>query len=65
MTKLRYRGNTLELLQAAREMRTGSTSAEEVLWEALRDRRLRGIEFRRQHSSAASSSTSTAQPRDW
>jgi very-short-patch-repair endonuclease len=32
-----------------RELRRRSTPAEEVLWEALRDRRLDGWKFRRQH----------------
>ncbi len=39
-----------ELLQRARELRQGQTSAEEVLWEYLRDRRLLNAKFRRQHN---------------
>ena len=50
MTKFRYRGNTAELQQAARSLRKAQTSAEEVLWEALRDRQLGGIKFRRQYA---------------
>jgi very-short-patch-repair endonuclease len=33
----------------ARELRKQSTPAEKILWEELRDRRLKGIKFRRQH----------------
>ncbi len=33
----------------ARELRREQTSAEELLWELLRDRRLLGFKFRRQH----------------
>jgi very-short-patch-repair endonuclease len=50
VTKFRYCGNTVELQQAARELRKAQTSAEEVLWQALRDRQLQGIKFRRQYS---------------
>ena len=48
MRKLGFRRDTPELRQAAREMRKEQTPAEEVLWQALRDRRLRGIKSRRQ-----------------
>ncbi len=34
---------------AARELRLRETWAEELLWEALRGRRLDGLKFRRQH----------------
>ena len=33
----------------ARKLRRDSTDAEQRLWQALRDRRLRGYKFRRQH----------------
>jgi very-short-patch-repair endonuclease len=33
-----------------RQLRRGATDAERRLWSALRDRRLRGYRFRRQHS---------------
>ncbi|MDO8616180.1 MAG: endonuclease domain-containing protein [Dehalococcoidia bacterium] len=36
--------------QAAREMRKEPTRSEHLLWSALRDRRLDGYKFRRQHS---------------
>jgi very-short-patch-repair endonuclease len=38
-----------ELLQRARELRTAQTSAEVILWECVRDRRLLSAKFRRQH----------------
>ncbi len=42
--------NTLpELQDRAREMRAVPTSAEAILWEELRSRRLSGLKFRRQH----------------
>lgn len=34
---------------AARDLRRRATSAEDLLWEMLRDRRLAGLKFRRQH----------------
>ncbi len=36
------------ILQAAREMRHDPTTAEKLLWEALRGRRLAGLKFHRQ-----------------
>ncbi len=39
--------------QAARQMRKESTSSEHLLWGALRDRRLDGHKFRRQHPVGA------------
>ena len=45
----RVRRNSLELQEVARGMRKVPTCAEAVLWEALRDRRLNGMRFRRQH----------------
>jgi very-short-patch-repair endonuclease len=38
------------LQQRAKELRQHMTPAERILWERLRDRRLAGIKFRRQHS---------------
>jgi very-short-patch-repair endonuclease len=44
------RGKTdATIVQAARELRGESTRAEEILWQALRGRRLNGLKFRRQH----------------
>jgi adenine-specific DNA-methyltransferase len=37
------------LIEFARQMRRGPTPAEERLWRLLRDRRLAGYKFRRQH----------------
>ncbi len=37
------------LLELARELRKTQTSAEALLWQLLRDRRLLGFKFRRQH----------------
>jgi adenine-specific DNA methylase len=37
------------LLQACRDLRKNSTDAEKLLWQFLRDRRLNGVKFRRQH----------------
>jgi very-short-patch-repair endonuclease len=34
---------------AARDLRQHETTAEDLLWEALRDRQLKGLKFRRQH----------------
>ncbi|MBW4622611.1 MAG: DUF559 domain-containing protein [Cyanosarcina radialis HA8281-LM2] len=39
-----------EILQRARELRKQQTSAEELLWECLRDRRFLKAKFRRQHN---------------
>lgn len=50
MRKFRFRHTSPELLQAARALRQTQTNAEAVLWDALRDRQLRGIKFRRQYA---------------
>jgi len=49
-------GNRLEkpfspkyIIDLARELRKTETSAEKLLWEMLRDRKLLGLKFRRQH----------------
>lgn len=46
-----YRGgfDFAGLAQKAKELRRNQTSAEELLWELLRDRQLMGAKFRRQH----------------
>ena len=36
-------------MPAARDLRARQTPAEEILWATLRDRRLAGLKFRRQH----------------
>ncbi len=38
-----------ELKESARQLRYSQTDAEQVLWRRLRDRRLAGKKFRRQH----------------
>ena len=38
-----------ERMQLCRELRRHATSAEDLLWEFVRDRRLLGYKFRRQH----------------
>ena len=40
------------MVQIARQLRQRQTDAESLLWECLRDRRLAGIKFRRQHPVA-------------
>ena len=45
----RWRQITPELQQTAWQLREALTPAEQVLWEALRDKRLNGLKFRRQH----------------
>jgi len=40
------------IVEIARTLRQRETSAEQILWEALRDRRLNGLKFRRQHPIA-------------
>ncbi len=38
-----------KIVHLARQYRREPTPAEEMLWKALRDRRLEGLKFRRQH----------------
>ena len=45
----RRRGITPEIQQAAWQLRSRMTPAEQMLWEALRDRRLNDLRFRGQH----------------
>ncbi len=37
------------IVHAARDLRRGMTPSEDMLWNALRGRRLNGLKFRRQH----------------
>lgn len=57
MTEKRNRASHVARSQdntaAARDLRKRMTPAETVLWEALRERRLDGIKFRRQHPVGA------------
>jgi len=50
-TPRQYRGGyqVSALKNLARELRTSQTAAEELLWALLRDRKLLGFKFRRQH----------------
>ena len=52
MSGFRLRGASRELVEQARRFRKEQTTAEELLWEVLRDRQLDGIKFRRQHPMA-------------
>ena len=47
--KRRIRGTTSEVEQAARRLRQNLTPVEARLWEAIRNRQLEGLRFRRQH----------------
>lgn len=38
-----------EIFQRGRELRKEMTSAEKILWDALRGKKLNGLRFRRQH----------------
>jgi len=48
-TNHRIRGTTSDIDQAAQRLRKQSTPAEAKLWQALRNRKLNGLRFRRQH----------------
>ena len=41
--------NTFDLVEVARELRKKSTPAEKLLWSHLRNTKLKGIKFYRQH----------------
>ncbi len=45
----RIRGTNPQVEQAARNLRTNLTPAEEYLWQALRNRQLNSLRFRSQH----------------
>jgi len=51
--KSHYRGgyDFVGLVDKARELRKGQTSAEDILWELLRNRQFAGLKFRRQHQT--------------
>ena len=48
-TTTRIRGTTPEIEAAARNLRQNMTSAEQVLWEALKGRQVAGLKSRCQH----------------
>ena len=45
----RIRGTSAQIQAWARALRRRATPAEQKLWERLRNRRLKGLKFRRQH----------------
>ena len=49
VAKKRIRGTTPAIDAAALRLRREETRAEAILWQALRNRRLGGLRFRRQH----------------
>ena len=54
--KERYRAMASKaMVQIARDLRERQTNAEAILWECLRNRRLDGLKFRRQHPIAGTS----------
>jgi len=44
-----HKGATGKLFEYSRKLRQSSTEAEKLLWERLRNRKLNGLKFRRQH----------------
>lgn len=44
-----HKGAIGKLYQYGRELRHSSTNAEKILWQHLRNRKLNGLKFRRQH----------------
>ncbi len=49
MPRIMKHKTTYRIIHAARQNRHELTPAEQILWEALRDRRLQGLKFRKQH----------------
>jgi very-short-patch-repair endonuclease len=49
MDSRRIRGTNLDIISAARRLRLTLTPAEQVLWQALKNRQLNGLKFRLQH----------------
>src|SRR5215216_2033194 len=50
---IRRRESSREIRERARQLRREATPSEERLWQALRDRRFRGLKFRRQRPAAS------------
>ncbi len=44
-----HKGASKELFEFAKQNRQSATEAEELLWQSLRNRKLNGYKFRRQH----------------
>jgi very-short-patch-repair endonuclease len=49
MKSQRIRGTTPSIIAAARQLRQDPTPAEQQLWQALKNRQLKGWKFRSQH----------------
>ena len=49
MDSRRIRGTTPDIISVARQLRQTPTPAEQVLWQALKNRQLNGLKFRFQH----------------
>ncbi len=47
-----YLGTTQKVFSNARDLRNNMTKAEEMIWKYLRNRKLNGFKFRRQHPIA-------------
>ncbi|WP_289501032.1 endonuclease domain-containing protein [Gloeocapsopsis sp. IPPAS B-1203] len=50
MKSHRIRGTTPRIVAAARHLRQNLTPTEKILWQALRNRQLKGLRFRCQHA---------------
>ena len=44
-----YKGTTPQIFENANDLRKEQTEADEILWKELRNRKLCGVKFRRQH----------------
>jgi len=44
-----FKGASPQIFENAKELRRASTVAEDLLWQELRNRKLAGLKFRRQH----------------
>ena len=44
-----HKGANGKLYEFSRELRSGETETEKILWEFLRNKKLNGLKFRRQH----------------
>src|SRR5687768_4605532 len=50
--RLMFAGAGRKIFDYARELRKSSNEAEDLMWKHLRNRKLRGLKFRRQHPLA-------------
>jgi very-short-patch-repair endonuclease len=44
-----FKGASPQIFENAKELRKASTAVEDLLWQELRNRKLAGLKFRRQH----------------